>query len=59
MNLNLTASCFYCNQLCDILEGIINQGELEEDEILELIEQWRESEHAGRFEKYIQEDDED
>jgi len=56
MNTNLTACCFYCGQLCDILEGMINQGELNEDEILDLIDQWRNCEHAGRFSKYIQED---
>lgn len=59
MNRNLTASCFYCRQICDILEGMIESGDFDESEVLDLIDQWRESEHAGRFSKYIQEDDEE
>ena len=59
MNNNLTASCFYCGQICDILEGMINTGDFDESEVLDLIDQWRYKDHAGRFTKYIKENDEE
>ena len=55
MNRNLTATCYYCNEICNTLESMIEQDELTESNITKLIKFWRENsstDHSELVQKY-------
>lgn len=57
MNRTLTATCHYCNEICDTLQGMIEQDELTEENVNELIQFWRENSttsHSKLVRKYNQ-----
>lgn len=58
MNKTLVGTCFYCNQICKVLDGMISMGELTESNVKELIEFWRQNsttQHSNIVKKYINE----
>lgn len=61
MNRTLTATCFYCDEMCKVLEGMISKDELTESNVKELIDFWRQNSttnHCKLVKKYTERNNE-